>query len=403
MGNRADSLVNPSQLADPQSLLADVIARLSGENDSEHTRKVLEELTQGLATYHSVSSHLPQELCFQLTQTLISLSVRRAFTSSELDTERVRRLGGDSGLIWYPGLVIPESEGYAADLEINQKAVLCCLLELCKADLARVIMTSMGVRHAQALMFSLLNAVGGHRKRAWDIGALSAQLLTVLLRLYSDEDLDCQRKIRKWLEEGSIGLEGNLGAAIVSSLHSEAEFQVLCEALVEDVIEDQEEFLPLLLRFSTVNSQLHGYLCSHSRSLELLSQLLSRIWTEPKELHCELLNCLTASRQPGLLFCKPCAAKVPRGVLILFDLLAACTQKAIAAGQRTEGRLLAATFRNAGYFQKQISTVASHYLVAALRMTAEWPLEEELQRDTLRYLVELIAIRVDYYWSVRNT
>ena len=382
------------------------ISALSNPSEAQYKLKVIQSLTHILPTLHTLEPEITNplwesRLAVDFVSALVAVSVERGLVVSSLETERVRRLGGDAGLMWYPGLVLPESEGFITGLEVNQTAVLQCLIALCEQGPWRVLVASSRVAHTQALLYSLLNVMAGHRKRAGEVGLLSAKLLISLLRPYKPEEEEYATKGQMWLPEDLIAPSGNLGAAIVSSLASDSEFQVLCEGLIEDLLEGVFEPLPLLLRFSEANSRIHMYLCTHRKSINMLTKLVCELWKETDLLHCELLNCLTADRSAGLLLASsPALGSVPIGVSSLFDLLAAATHKTILKGQIQEGKILAATLRNASYFLKRINTASSHFLISTLKIAAQWSLDLPSQLDTLRYIVELIANRIDYHWTV---
>lgn len=391
---------------DPGSICQLAISALTNPSEAQYKLGVIRSLAHILHTLHTLDAGITSQLwesrlAVDFVSALVAVSVERGLVVSSFETERVRRLGGDAGLIWYPGLVIPESEGYVTGLEANQTAVLRCLIALCEQGSWRVLVTSSRIPHTQALMYSLLNAMGGHRKRAEEVGLLSAKLLASLLRPYNSENEEYVRKGEKWLLNDRIAPSGNLSIAIISSLTSDCEFKVLCEGLIEDLLEGVFEPLPLLLRFSEANTRLHSYLCTHKKSPHILTKLVSELWKGTNLLHCELLNCFTADRSAGLVLAScPALGSVPLGVSSLFDLLTAVTHKAILKGQTQEGRLLAATLRNCSYFLKRISTASSHFLMSILKIVAQWPLDIPSQLDTLRYLVELIANRLDYHWTV---
>ncbi len=386
---------------DFESFGLQVISGLSGPNEAESKLSVIRWFTRNLPNLKQGTEIWETSLAVDLVNAIVTTSVQRDLAVSRLETACVRHLGGDAGLIWYPGLVIPESEGYISGLEANQMTILECLIALCEHGPWRVLITCSKIKHTQALLYSLLNAMGGHRQRAGEVGLLSARLLKLLLESNNPDDMEYMRKAQKWLPEDRNAPDGNLCAAIVASLVNESEFKVLCEALIEDLLEGTLEPLPLLLRFSELNFHLHTYLCTHPKSLSILTKLTSELWTETHLLHCELLNCLTANRTACLLLASPCSSNGSSGINSLFDLLVAVTHRAILKGQTDEGKVLAATVRNASYFQKRLDTISSHFIISSLQLVARWPLDTPLQLETLKYLVQLIANRIEYYWTVR--
>lgn len=379
-----------------------VISGLSGPNEAETKLSVIRWFTHNLPKLQQGAEIWETSLPVDLVNAIVATSVQRDLVVSCLETPYVRRLGGDAGLIWYPGLVIPESEGYVTGLEANQITILECLIALCEHGPWRVLVTCSKIKHIHALLYSLLNAMGGHRQRAGEVGLLSARLLKILLEGDRPKDeMEYIRKAQNWLPEDRNAPDGNLCAAIVASLVNENDCKVLCEALIEDLLEGTLEPLPLLLRFSELNSHLHTYLCAHPKSLSILSKLTSELWTDTHLLYCELLNCLTANRSACLLLASPCSLGGSDGVNSLFDLLVTVTHRAILKGQVEEGKVLAATVHNASYFQKQLNTQSSHLIITSLQLVAHRALDTPLQLKTLKYLLQLTTIRIEYYWTVR--
>lgn len=347
-------------------------------------------------------------------------------------------------VLWYPGLG-PSPAGVSCyGAEENQAEILRCLLA-CTCSTVYCAMNEVepnpwisllvhpGLPHASNLVFSLLNAVINYRPdgvmsllnftlMSQEVVTTSAQLLAILLH-YTEESREPRVSTAlSQLQIEASDLTSNVVFDIISNLRTEADFELLLDALIRLLSRRrdlglEEEVLLLTWLLCYHSPAFAHYITRQPQCRYLLVHLLALMWTAveeqagPLQVAAFVLLLLSSQRPFCLHFsCNTMntdlGVSLPKGVISLFDVLIVLTQRLTMIKSHIPlVPVLLSVLGNANYFVKSIGPLASADLVLMLKAFsgARTLWGDSISLQIVRNLVEIMSNRLQYYWAVGVT